>query len=177
MKRLPNDIDIHTHAGAPRPGVIVNIDPTETVLPTGDGRLSVGIHPWNADRVTDAHWTTLESSLADPRVVAIGETGIDRAKGPDIETQKKVFERQIAMADKFDIPLIIHCVRATDILLALRKKHNPRNQWIFHGFRGKPEQAAQLLAAGIDLSFGNRYNTDALDATPLHRRYHESDQT
>lgn len=183
MTVLPPHIDIHAHTGPLRSDAVVCVDPTEAaVLPEGDGLISVGIHPWNADRATAAVWQRLNAWLTDPRVVAVGEAGIDRLRGPAPEVQTAVFERQIDMAARAGLPLVIHCVRGADVLLRLRKKllHSladgqPAPQWIFHGFRGNAALARQLLDAGIDLSFGNRYNAEAFDITPPPRRYRESD--
>lgn len=151
------------------------VDPVDrTVLPDGDGLISVGVHPWNADRVTPEVWTRMDAWLDDPRVVAVGEVGLDRARGPEIDVQLPVFNRQVELAYERRLPLIVHCVRAADILLAERRKH-PDGQWIYHGFRGKPALARQLLDAGIDLSFGHTYNLESYEATPGERRYRESD--
>lgn len=171
---LPTNLDIHTHSGTPRPDAILCVDPTDTeALPEGEGLLSVGIHPWNAEKVTPEILTRFDSWLTDSRVVAVGECGLDRACSADIGKQTECFERQAQTADKHNLPLIIHCVRATDILLRLRKKFG--GQWIYHGFRGKPAAARQLLDAGIDLSFGTLYNEESFALTPAERRYRESD--
>lgn len=144
-------------------------------MPEGDGSISVGIHPWNADKVDEAVWQRLAAMLDDPRVVAIGEIGLDRARGPQMDVQQDVFRRQLVMAEERGLPVVIHSVRATDLLLALRKALKPKVQWIFHGYRGNAAQARQLLDAGIDLSFGLKYNPEAYDAVPPDRRYHETD--
>ena len=172
---LPNDIDIHTHTGAWRSDAVLCIDPVETeTLPEGDGLMSVGIHPWNAGKVTPEIWNRFEKMLSDKRVVAVGETGFDRAKGPAIGIQEEVFARQVGLAAEYGMPVIIHCVRAVDLLLHTAKDMK-KTQWIFHGFRGKPETAKQLLEAGIDLSFGKKFNQEAFDLTPPGRRYGETD--
>lgn len=176
MLRLPNNIDIHTHTGAPRCDAVLCVDPTQCdKLPEGDGMVSVGIHPWNAHLADDAVWARLASWLNDSRVVAVGEIGLDRCKGPEEKVQDGVFRRQAELAAALGLPVVIHCVRATDRLLALRKSLQGANQWIYHGFRGKPETAQQLLDAGIDLSFGDKFNSDAFQLTPSHRRYRETD--
>lgn len=182
LSRLRNDIDIHTHTGPLRKDAIVCVDPTETDrLPEGDGLMSVGIHPWNAGRGYEPEvWTRMENWLSDPRVVAVGEAGLDRLKGPDMNLQEEVFVRQALMAVRKGLPLVIHCVRAADRLLGLRKNfvklgEDENSQWIFHGFRGKPELARQLLDAGIDLSFGEKYNPDAYEMVAPERRYRETD--
>lgn len=174
---LPVDIDVHTHAGGPRADAVLCVDPVDSdSLPPGNGLMSVGIHPWNAGRVNPGVWERLEAWLADPRVVAVGEAGLDAAKGPDVDTvQMPVFMRQARMAADRGLPLVIHGVRVNHHLLRLRRTPGFDNQWILHGFRGGEAAARQLLDAGIDLSFGSRYNLAAYAATPPHRRYHESD--
>lgn len=186
MRRLTNDIDIHTHGNAPRRDAVVCFDPVDiiratgstgdTAIPEGDGPVSIGIHPWNADSADEAAWCALTHALDnDSRIVAIGEIGLDRLHGPALEIQTAVFERQALLAETHDLPVVIHCVRAFDVVLATHKRLQPKNQWIIHGFRGKAATARQLLGAGIDLSFGLRYNADAYAATPSHRRYFETD--
>lgn len=172
--KLPLDIDIHTHTGPLRPDAVLCIDPTVTAtLPEGEGLLSVGVHPWNADKADASVWQRLEAWAKDARVVAIGEIGLDRLRGPEMSIQLATFRKQTQLADTLCLPVIIHCVRAYDILLGTKPPET--SQWIIHGFRGKPELARQLLAAGYDLSFGNLFNQATFDATPPHRRYHETD--
>lgn len=174
MRRLPNDIDIHTHSGPLRYDAVVCVDPTATdELPAGNGLLSVGIHPWNAAAAGPDAWQRLERWAADPRVVAIGEIGLDKNTDADEQLQSEVFQRQLELAANACLPVIIHCVGRADRLLQMRK--NFAGQWIYHGFRGKPELARQLLEAGIDLSFGERYNPESFSITPPDRRYHETD--
>lgn len=174
MTRLPHDIDIHTHSGNVRHDAILCVDPVEkTALPEGEGLLSVGIHPWNAAGAGEDAWLRLEKWLDDPRVIAVGEVGLDKLRGPGADVQEPVFIRQAEIAARRGLPVIIHCVRYADRILNLRKKFD--NQWIWHGFRGKPEQARQLLDAGIDLSYGLKYNEESFARTPDERRYRETD--
>lgn len=195
--KLRHDIDIHTHTGPLRPGAILCIDPTQTdTLPEGDGYISVAIHPWHVDKATPQTWTKLVAWLADPRVIAIGEAGIDTLCHTGLQLQTEAFIRQADLARQYKLPLIIHCVRAYHLILQLRKKYletcvsKPNEedvtldqkqtdceapQWIIHGFRGKPELARQLMNADIDLSYGDKFNTRSLTITPPHRLYRESD--
>ena len=174
--RLPHDIDIHTHSGPARRDAVLCVDPVdETDLPEGDGLLSVGVHPWNAERVTEETWARLERWLADGRVVAIGEVGLDKLRGGETAVQLAVFERQIELGKRHGLPLVIHCVRSWDSLLAARGRHADSGQWIVHGFRGKAALAKQLLGAGMDLSFGKLRNEEAYECVPAERRYHETD--
>ena len=109
------------------------------------------------------------------QVVAVGECGIDRLQGADIEEQINVFTQQVYMAEQFGMPITLHIVRAFDLLLRLHKQLRPTTQWTVHGFRGKPALAAQLLNAGIDLSFGAKRNAESWALTPTNRRHLETD--
>lgn len=147
--------DIHTH-GHTGSSVICSIEPTEEM--TGDygsAWYSVGIYPWStAAEVPDALFRRLEALAGDCRVVAVGEAGLDALRGGPAERQELVFERQAAIAEKVGKPLIVHCVRRYGRLMELHKAFSPRQLWIVHGFRGKPELARQLAAAGIGISLG-----------------------
>lgn len=79
----------------------------------------------------------------------------------------QVFRRQAELAESLCKPLVIHCVRAHDIVIGIKKELKPRQNWVIHGFRGKPTVARMLLDAGMWLSFGPRFNPDSLEVTPL----------
>lgn len=102
-----------------------------------------------------------------PAVVAIGETGLDKITAGSPETfkrQQELFTQHIRLSEETGKPLIIHCVKAWDELLHIRKATHPAVPWIIHGFRGKELLATQLLDAGLYLSFGSFYNPEALKA-------------
>ena len=69
--------------------------------------------------------------------VAVGEAGFDKLTAAPMELQVRMFEKQVELSEKYRLPLIIHCVKAMDELLAVRKKLNPAQPWIWHGFRGE----------------------------------------
>ncbi len=112
-----------------------------------------------------------------PQVLAIGESGFDRLRGGDIESQFKAFKCHIKKSEEFGKPLIVHMVRSSDLLLKTRKDLTVHEPWIIHGFRGKPQEALQLLRAGMFLSFGEYYNVEALRATPTDRLFLETDES
>lgn len=160
--------DSHTHT--PRPSAVVNRAPEDSPEP---GLLySVGAHPWNADRF-DAK--ALEEAVGHPQTVAVGETGLDSLRGPAIEVQTDVFQHHAELAEKYGMPLIIHCVRQIDAVVALRRSLRPSVPWIIHGFRGKPQQAVQLLRAGFYISLGRRFNADTARVIPENRLLIETD--
>lgn len=146
--------DIHTHnPEAARRGAILSLRPDEPV-PPGCERISVGIHPWDTAENQDfeALLSEIEKRAEEEKIVAIGECGLDKVRGADMDTQETLFRRQLEMAERHRLPVIIHCVRAYDRLLHLHKLLRPTVPWIIHGFRGNPTLAAQLTRAGIHLS-------------------------
>ncbi len=143
-----------------------------------DGWYSVGIHPWDTEQpVTLGQLRALVADVRSPRVVAVGEAGFDRLRGGDMVTQSRLFRLHAKLARKLGKPLVIHCVRAFDLLLGEARRMRPRpGEWIVHGFRGKPELARQLLAAGIDISLGEKHHPELPgDVIPPERLYRESD--
>lgn len=129
---------------------------------------SYGIHPWFLEDI-DVQMETLTSCLNRPDAIAVGEAGLNKAAEADMALQTAVFHTQALLAEKTSKPLIIHCVKAWQELLTVRKNVNPHMPWIIHGFRTNGELATQLLHQGFYLSFGEKYNPGALQkAWPDH---------
>lgn len=168
--------DIHTHNPDPTRDALIHLEAMPGLIVPDLGLYSVGIHPWEAGaKDIDERLQVIARLINHPRVLAIGEAGLDRRHDPDLGIQQQVFEAQASLARDNDMPMIIHCVRAWDTLLAMHKRFNPKpsSPWIIHGFRGKPALADQLLNAGMLLSYGSRYNPDSLAITP--HPLHETD--
>lgn len=140
--------------------------------------LSVGIHPWyitQEDFPMQLEW--LQERLTDPRICAIGEGGLDTLCNTPHDLQEKAFRKLIELSEQSQLPLIIHCVKSVAQILQLKKEYKPRKPWIIHGFRGKPQQASELIRHGFYLSFGERYAPQSLQATPLNRIFIETDES
>lgn len=135
-----------------------------------------GIHPWHSEDA-EAQLHYLEEIASNSRIVAIGETGLDKLKGPDLATQKQVFERHIALSEKLNKPLIVHCVKAWEELIALYKHYKPVQPWIIHGFRGKPELTKQLVKLGFQFTIGAKFRTEGLKFIPLNILFCETDES
>lgn len=137
---------------------------------------SVGVHPWHPDKNL---MPKVRKYAALPSVVAIGETGLDKITADTPEgfmLQQELFLEHIHLSETIGKPLIIHCVKAWDELLHIRKITQPSAPWIIHGFRGKEALAVQLLNTGLYLSFGSFYNRYALKtAWNRHRLLIETD--
>ncbi|MDE6416678.1 MAG: TatD family hydrolase [Duncaniella sp.] len=170
--------DTHTHR-TDAADAIINYDPTvDTYTPRPDLTYSAGIHPWRADLADDEMLSRLATLARQSNFTAIGETGLDALRGSDMEIQSAVFAKHITLAAELEKPLIIHCVRAWQQLIAISRRYGKHAApWIIHGFRGKPQLARQLLDAGFSLSFGQHYNPESFAITPVDRRYAESDES
>lgn len=167
-------VDIHTHNLPQVPGkAIVNSYP-EAFVPQVDGWYSVGIHPW---RINSAQLPLSRDLVAHPQVLAIGEAGLDRLVDTPMDIQMEVFEYQARLAAEIDKPLIIHLVKAVDELLKLKRVLRPSTPWIIHGFRGKAALAEEFLRHDFYLSFGERYQADALCITPSDHLFLETDES
>ena len=116
---------------------------------------SIGIHPWfiKPENVTK-ELLIIEEKLKDKNCLALGECGLDKITATDLELQKEVFKKQIQLSEKYQKPLIIHCVKAHQDILEIKKDLKPKQIWIFHGFNKNYQVAESLLKNGIILSFG-----------------------
>ena len=151
-------IDIHVHGGAPARGIFIleSLMAHEEKLPSEIQGIAYtfGIHPWFLNEQNYKQLiASVKNSVRHPGIIAIGEAGFDRLRGPSAELQRKVFEEQITISEELNKPVVIHCVRGWDELLSVHKKLKPKMQWLIHGFRGNVELASQLLSKGMFLSF------------------------
>jgi TatD DNase family protein len=156
---LPGDyIDIHTHGSGVTSGIyaVENLMAHEQRMPVDipERPCTYGIHPWHLEDDTANRLTDLVKIAAPSgNLIAIGEAGFDKLRGPAMLTQARVFEEQVRISEEIKKPLYIHCVRAWDELLPVHKKIRPKMPWLIHGFRGNAELAGQLISKGIYLSF------------------------
>jgi TatD DNase family protein len=181
-------LDLHTHQLPPaKSGVIaicIKADGSDNARKLITGNItqlfSVGIHPWDAATVTgeagDKMLARIEELAALPNVVAIGECGIDTVQGnAPMFQQITVLKRQIEISERVGLPMVMHDVKAHDILVGMRRDLKPTQQWAIHGFRLKASVAEMLLRAGFWLSVGPEFNPDALKVIPRDRLLTETD--
>lgn len=176
MERL---IDIHSHRdhSLATGRAIFNASLQEETF-VSDGYFSVGIHPWHIDSgCLNFQKQQLLVKSALNNCLAIGECGLDKYAEASMELQQEVFAFHIELSEALQKPLIIHCVKAVDELLMFRKKIAPSQPWIWHGYRGNPQQALQLINQGFYLSFGEKYNSQSLFLTPSERLFLETDES
>lgn len=146
--------DVHTHKKASSESVfsIENKYPyaIDFTLP-----FSIGVHPWfiNEDKIV-AEFLIIEEKLKQENCFAIGECGLDKVAAIDFEIQKNIFKKQVQLSEKYKKPILIHCVKAFQEIIAFKKEIQPTQVWILHGFCKNLQVAKSLLKNGIVLSFG-----------------------
>ena len=174
-------IDIHTHHNDTKhPFSIIQKDveffaSNEQLEP--EKFYSIGIHPWNVHKTDSSIFESFKKIAAIKNIIAIGECGLDKNSTATIKEQDYFFERQIIISESVKKPVIIHCVAAFNEIIQLRKKLKPTQNWVIHGFRGKPQLAQQLLDAGFALSFGEKFNPDSVKITPADKLCIETDES
>jgi TatD DNase family protein len=117
---------------------------------------TVGIHPHDAAKASADTFKNLEQLLKHPKVIAIGEIGLDyHYDHSPRDVQHEVFIQQMRIARDAAKPIVIHTREAWDDTLSLLAEHWPaRLGGIMHCFSGSPAEAARSLALGVYLSFG-----------------------
>lgn len=167
--------DIHTHNPEAAFPSVISVEPGAEFI--AGKQYSVGIHPYSLAVIDVAPIELLKADAERCEVVAIGETGIDKLKGGPIDRQIEVFEVHAGLSERLGKPLILHVVKGFAEVIALKRKIQPRQRWIVHGFRGKPELARELLHHGFDLSLGERFNKDTAAIIPAERLWLETDNS
>ncbi|UKT63884.1 TatD family hydrolase [Pedobacter mucosus] len=151
--------DIHTHQPLQKKSVqsILSLSLTDTdlsPLPT-DTMLSAGLHPWFAKIENLAiQMKKLEETAQQANVKMIGECGLDRLRGENLQNQIEIFEEQIALAEKLKKPIILHCVKCFSELIEIKDRLKVTVPMIIHGFNKNEALGKQLMNKGFLLSFG-----------------------
>ena len=115
---------------------------------------TIGVHPHDAAKTTEATFERLRALAVHPKVVALGEIGLDYFHDfSPRDVQRAVFSRQLGVAAEARLPIIIHSRDAwEDTLDILRREW--RGEGIVHCFTGDATMARQALDAGFHLAFG-----------------------
>lgn len=143
---------------------------------------AVGVHPEDCGSWQDGDVDELRALAAHPRVVAIGEIGLDYYwKDNPRELQQRVFRAQLALAAELDLPVIVHDREAHGDSLAIVKEF-PQARGVFHCFSGSAEMARELVELGWMVSFTGvltyknaRKAVEAAQAIPMDRLMIETD--
>lgn len=195
------DCHIHLNDLAERVGDALSIEPSSIVCSSSwnereflwneafakerPGRVlvSFGVHPQEPDPSTLGF---LERLLSEGRVHAIGEAGFDRFEArysSDIDRQRFAWDAQLELANRYEMPLIVHCRKALDLVFADSPKLSGLRSVIFHGWPGSAVEAASLLRRGVNAYFScgkgllrvDRSLAETARSVPLDRLLTETD--
>jgi len=124
----------------------------------GGDSYALGIHPLYTPQAGDDDLERLAQEIAaqraDPRLVAVGEIGLDFfVPGLDAERQLQIYRAQIGLARRFDLPVILHVRQSSDRLLQQLRATKVRGG-IAHAFNGSAQQAQMFVDLGFKLGFG-----------------------
>jgi TatD DNase family protein len=115
---------------------------------------AIAVHPTEVGGLTDAHYDELERLLQHPKIVAVGETGLDYYWDRTTPAeQQEHFRRHIALAKRVDKPLMIHDRDAHADVLRILKEEGAPSTVVFHAFSGDAAMARECVEAGFYLSF------------------------
>lgn len=111
--------------------------------------------------------------------IAIGEIGLDKTISIDLDKQKELFIKQIVISEKYEFPIILHCVKSWNEISVIRKEIKPKQPWVFHGFR-KTNLVSSVLQSGVLISIGTAILWDnklqnCIKNIPLDKLFLETD--
>lgn len=115
---------------------------------------AVGIHPNDAAEAGAGDWPKIVALTGQPRVVALGETGLDRHwDRTPMPVQRDFFARHLDLAAALDLPVVIHCREAEDDILDQLRGLGRPVKGVLHSFTGDWARARAFLDLGLHLSF------------------------
>jgi TatD DNase family protein len=144
---------------------------------------TVGVHPHDARTMTPAVLRELEDLATSPKVVAIGEIGLDyyRDLSPR-DLQRKAFADQLDLAARLGLPVVIHNRESTDDLLGILRAARRQHRGVIHSFLGDRASAERFLDLGLHLGVGgpltypkNDVLREAVRCLPVQRILLETD--
>ncbi|MCI7085801.1 TatD family hydrolase [bacterium] len=162
----------------------VNIQSTEFALKLSEKYpfiyATTGFHPENLEDMVPDYLSKMEQFLKNPKVVAIGEIGLDYHWNIPREEQKRVFEEQLAFAKDVDAPVVVHDREAHGDTMELLRKYRPKG--IVHCFSGSVELMREVVSLGMSISLGGvvtfknaRRSVEVAKEIPLYRLLLETD--
>lgn len=147
--------NLHTHQFTNQDDVLELVNQYPQEFDASIPFYSIGIHPLFIDENRlEKDFQVVDEKLALPECLALGECGLDKRSETSFEVQQLVFEKQLALAEKHQKPVVIHCVAAFQELIEIKKRLRITVPMIIHGFSKKVELAKQLIDNGFYVSFG-----------------------
>ena len=114
---------------------------------------TIGIHPEEVNKVTEESFKIIEANINNPKIVAIGEIGLDYYWVKDNkESQKELFEKQLLLATKYNKPIIVHSRDSIQDTYDILKKYKLKGS--IHCFNSSIEMAKEFIKLGYKLGIG-----------------------
>lgn len=139
-----------------------------------------GIHPENLEGLADDYLDQLSELLEHPKVVALGEIGLDYHWDIPRDIQNQVFEEQLRLARELDVPVVIHDREAHGDVMELVRRYKPKG--LMHCYSGSTEMLKEVIKLGLSISLGGtvtfknaRVPVEVAEAVPLDRLLLETD--
>lgn len=114
---------------------------------------ALGLHPWWINKAKPSDLVLLEQYIKTQTLVGVGEIGIDGGI-ENIPKQIEYFTRQLALANKYALPTIIHHRKSHQYILPILKQHVNNNGGVIHAFSGSYQQAIDYINLGYKLGIG-----------------------
>ena len=141
---------------------------------------AVGVHPENLESLPDDYLDRIAGLTKHPKVVAVGETGLDYHWDIPREEQKRVFEEQLGLSIDLKMPIIVHDREAHGDVFDLLRKYRPNA--LVHCFSGSVELMREAVRMGLYISLGGvvtfknaRHSVKVASEIPLDRLLLETD--
>lgn len=173
--------NLHTHHSTNDDGVLELVNQYPKSFDETVPYFSIGIHPWYIkEEDVEEELRIVEEKIQLPNCLAIGECGLDKRIEVPMGLQLEVFEKQLALAEKYQLPVVLHCVAAFQELIGIKKRLDIKVPMIVHGFSKNQQLANQLLENGFYISFGkylikNPDLEEAFKSVPNDRFFLETD--
>lgn len=173
--------NIHTHKSTNQENVLEIVNQYPNEFDDTVSYFSIGIHPWYIDvDKTNEFLQIIEEKLQHQNCLALGECGLDKRIETPLEIQAEVFEKQLYLAEKYQKPVILHCVSAYQEVIEIKKRLKITVPMVIHGFSKNWQVAKSLLDNGFYLSFGkyllrNPELASVFEQVPNNRFFLETD--
>ncbi|WP_162128286.1 TatD family hydrolase [Flavobacterium phycosphaerae] len=147
--------NLHTHKFTNQPDRLELVNQYPWAFDSSIPQYSIGIHPWYIEETRlPSDLQLIDEKLALPECLALGECGLDKRIDIPLTLQIEVFEKQIALAEKHQKPLVLHLVAAYQELLEIKNRLQISVPVVLHGFSKNAQVAKHLVDHGCYLSFG-----------------------
>ena len=178
--------NVHTHQlSHPKQEIYNDRIGVDSIKNNQSSYFSAGIHPWDIENLNiESSLNTLNFKLNNEKYIALGECGLDKVCGTDLDYQRKVFKTQLKIAHQNNIKvLIIHCVKAYQEILDEKLNCPYEFTWILHGFNGSKQLIKQMSNHEFYFSIGpailnsNTKIAHCISNIPLEKLFLETDNS